>query len=451
MQHVDTLINARWVLPIAPQNTILDHHTLAIQDQTIVDCLPTADATKQYTATTTIDRSNHVVMPGLVNTHCHSMMTLFRGLADDLPLMEWLTKHMWPAEGDVMCAESIQDGTRLAIAEMLRGGTTTANDHYFFPIETADTFIQEGMRAGIGLMFMNVPNTWAKDEDEFHQKARDAYQNRQSSDLIDWVVAPQGPYTSSDRSLTLAKNMSDEFDLRIHMHMHETIDELNIDLKAHGKHPLQRLDDLGLLSEKFLAVHMVHVNEAEMALCQARGIHVSHCPESNLKLASGFAPIKQFLDAGINVSIGTDGAASNNDLDMWGEVRTASFIAKAVNSDPTVLPVQEALKMITLNGAKAMGLDHKIGSIEKGKLADVIAVDLGSYLTQPLYNPMSQLIYALNRLQVSDVWVAGKQLLDKGEFTQLDIEKTLAKAAKWQQHCQQYQSAATALTDDVAS
>ncbi len=440
MQFIDTLILARWVLPIAPQNIILENYAIAMSDNKIIDVLPIDTAKQQYQPKKIIERLDHVVMPGLVNTHCHSMMVLFRGLADDLPLMDWLTKHMWPAEGDVMCAQSIKDGTRLAIAEMLRGGTTCFNDHYFYPLEIAETVIEEQMRGVIGFLFMNVPTAWAKDENSYYEKAMNAYKNRPHSDLINWMVAPHATYTNSDQSLLLAKKMADEYHLGMHMHVHETLAELDMDLKAHGKRALQRLADLGLLNDKFLAVHMVHLTDDEIALCQKFGLHIAHCPESNLKLASGEPRIQKYIQAGLNVSLGTDGAASNNDLDMFGEMRSASFLAKLVARDCTALSAPDTLKMATLNGAKALGLDHKIGSLEKGKQADIIAINMNHLFTQPIYNPMSHLVYCANRLQVSDVWVAGKQLLDKGEFTQLDVEKTIADANQWAKKCVKYKS-----------
>lgn len=442
MQEISTLIFARWVLPIAPQNNILEHHAVAINHDKIIDVLPIDDAKKKYKAKETLDRRDHVVMPGLVNTHCHNTMVLFRGLADDLPLMDWLNNHIWPAEGDIVCSESVKDGNRLAIAEMLRGGTTCFNDHYFFPEECAAVTIEEGMRGSIGLVFMNVPNQWAKDEDGYHQKALNTLKNRPQSNLISWMIAPHAPYTNSDRSLTLAKQLADEYNIGMHMHLHETQAELDIDLKAYGKHPIQRLHDLGLLDDKFLAVHMVLLTDEEIALCAKLGVHIAHCPESNMKLASGEPQIQKYINAGINVSLGTDGAASNNDLDMLGEMRTASFLAKLATRDSTALAAADAVKMATLNGAKALGLDDKIGSLEAGKQADIIAIDMNHLFTQPIFNPFSHLTYAVNRSQVSDVWVAGKQLLNKGEFTQLDLEKTIAAANKWAHKCDRYKSAA---------
>lgn len=432
---IDTLILARWLLPIAPNNIVLEDHAVAIMQDKIIDVLPIKEAQKKYQPKRMLDRSSHVVMPGLVNTHCHNVMTLFRGLADDLPLMDWLNNHIWPAEAEIVCPDSIRDGVRLAIAEMIRGGTTCYNDHYFFPLECEEVTIEEGMRGCIGLVMMNVSNQYAQNEDGYYQKAVNALNNRSRHPLISWLVAPQGPYTNSDHSLLLAKQLADEHHLRIHMHLHESIPELEIEIKNHGKHPIQRLHDLNLLNDRFVAVHMVHVNDDEIALCRELGVHIAHCPESNLKLASGFPHIEKYRNAGINVSLGTDGAASNNDLDMFGEMRTASFLAKAVSGDSTALTAPEALKMATLDGAKALGLDNSIGSIEIGKQADIIAINMDHLFTQPLYNPMSHLVYAMNRLQVSDVFIAGKQLLEKGEFTQLDLDRTIAHANRWAEKC----------------
>lgn len=438
MQHIDTLILAKWVLPIAPQNSILEQHAVAIHNNIIVDVLPINDAKQKYAAKKVVDRSTHAVMPGLVNAHCHNMMVLFRGLADDLPLMDWLNNHMWPAEGDIMCPDSIKDGTRLAIAELIRGGITCYNDSYFFPLETAEVTLEEGMRGTIGLMMMNVPNTWAKNEDEYYHKACHVLQNSPKNPLLNWMIAPHAPYTNSDRSLALSKQLADEHTLRMHMHLHETQFEIDMDLKTYGKRPIKRLHDLGLLSQNFLAVHMVHMTDDEIELCAQLGVSIAHCPESNMKLASGEPQIQKYMNAGINVSLGTDGAASNNDLDMFGEMRTASLLAKLIAKDATALNAPNALKMATLNGAKALGLDDKIGSLEKGKQADIIAIDMDHLFTQPIFNPQSHLVYAVNRLQVSDVWIAGKQLLEKGLFTQLDLEKTLAHANKWAHRCDRY-------------
>lgn len=431
MQQIDTLLHARWIVPIVPRNQILEHHSLAIHDKKIIAILPTETAKKNYTAKNNLDRSDHVVMPGLVNTHAHTPMNLLRGLADDLQLIDWLNHYIWPAEAKLLCPESIYDGSRLAIAEMIRGGTTCFNDHYFFPNETARAAIDIGMRACIGLWVGSVPTGWAKNAEEYLEKAKHTYANRNKNSLITFALAPHSPYVNDDHSLMLTKHFADENNLRIHIHLHETKTEIEMNLEKYGNRPLARFEKLGLLNERLIAVHMVHLSDEEMMLCAEKKLHVSHNPESNLKLASGFAPIAKLLKAGVNVCLGTDGAASNNDLDMFGELRTASFIGKALSQDPTALNAMTVLEMATINGAKALGLEKEIGSIEMGKYADVIAVDFNHLFTQPIFNPISHLVYAVNRLQVSDVLIAGKQLLNRGEFVTVDVSEIIVRAKKW--------------------
>ncbi|OGT44711.1 MAG: N-ethylammeline chlorohydrolase [Gammaproteobacteria bacterium RIFCSPHIGHO2_12_FULL_38_11] len=431
MQTIDTLIHARWIIPIIPRNQILENHSLAIDRGKIIDLLPQAEATQKYQAKNTLDRKSHAVMPGLINTHAHTPMNLLRGLADDLQLMDWLQNHIWPAEGKLLSPESVYDGSMLAIAEMLRSGTTCFSDHYFYPNATAQATIDANMRGAMGLWVGNAPTGWAKDADECLLKAETEYANRPDSHLISYMMAPHSPYIALDDHLVRTKQFGDDNNLRFHIHLHETQAEIDIDLASYKMRPIERFNKLGLLDDKLIAVHMVHLTDDEIALCAEKKINVSHNPESNLKLASGFAPIAKLLKAGVNVCIGTDGAASNNDLDMFGEMRTASFIGKGITQDPTALDTMTILEMATINGAKAMGLDKEIGSLETGKQADIIAIDFDHLFTQPVYNPISHLVYAMNSLQVSDVFVAGKQLLCKGEFTGLDAAKIIAKANEW--------------------
>lgn len=431
MKSITTLLHARWIVPIVPRNLVLENHTIAIDNGKIIDILPTKIAKKTYAAKNTLDRSHQVVIPGLINTHAHTPMNLLRGLADDLHLMDWLQNHIWPAEGKTLCADSVFDGSSLAIIEMIRGGTTCFNDHYFYPNDTARAAIKAGMRAVLGLWVGNAPTGWAKDADECIAKAKRDYANRPESALISYALAPHSPYITNDDSLLKTKKFADDHNLRIHIHLHETRTEIDIDLEKYGKRPLQRFDELGLLNERLIAVHMVHLTDDEIALCAKKKIHVSHNPESNLKLASGFAPVAKLLKAGVNVCLGTDGAASNNDLDMFGELRTAALIAKGITQDPTVLDAMTTLEMATINGARALGLEKEIGSIEIGKSADIVAIDIEHFMTQPIYHPISHLVYAINRLQVSDVLIAGKQLLNRGEFTEIDTKEVVAKALKW--------------------
>lgn len=431
MENIDTLISARWILPIVPENQILEAHALAIRDEYIVDLLLLDKAKEKYHAEQYLNLKDHVLMPGLINAHTHTPMNLFRGLADDVRLFDWLQKHIWPAEKALINTESVQAGVRLAVAEMLRGGITCFNDDYFFHNTIAETAYEAGIRACVGVLVINVSTEWAKDEKTYLARAKETLSQKEHRSLITWALAPHAPYTVSDTALREIRKLSDQYDLPIHMHIHETKDEIEQGLKKYGKRPLTRLHELGLLSHRLIAVHMTQLTSEEIELIHRRRINVVHCPESNLKLASGIAPVTKLLKAGINVAIGTDGAASNNDLDLFGEMRTAAFAAKMSDADPTHLTAEEVIKMATLNGAKALGLGDKIGSLEVGKFADVIALDLSSFLTQPVFNPISHLVYAINRLQVSDVWVAGKRLLQEGEFTKLDIERILKDSLKW--------------------
>lgn len=443
MQAVDLILSPTWIVPIVPEGLVLDNHSVVIADEKIIDVLPTDDIASKYTAKEVKILDQQVIMPGLVNLHTHSPMVLFRGLADDLQLMDWLNNHIWPAENDVINAQSNSDGMRLAIAEMLRGGTTCFNEMYFFPNESAQVAIEEGMRGCLGHTIMNVPTGWAQNQDEYIAKARSAHSDRPQNDLITWSVSPQSTYTNDDNSLMAARELAAELDIMMNIHLHESPGELALHQSQHGMRPIERLNKLDYLYDRLVAVHMTQLTDAEIALVKEKGLHIAHCPESNLKLASGVAPINRLLNEGINVGVGTDGAASNNDLDMFGELRTASFAAKGFHQDPLALPAARILTMGTLNGAKAMGLDHKIGSVEIGKQADLIAIDMSHYFTQPIYNPISHLAFAVNRLQVSHVWINGQCLLAGGDFTKLDIEKTLAQTKQWTEMAAKYASNAS--------
>ncbi len=433
MESVDTLIHARWVIPVRPPGAVLEHHAVAVRDGRILAILPSAEAERRYRAEHLHRLADHALIPGLVNTHTHAAMTLLRGLADDLPLMEWLERHIWPAESRWVGADFVRDGTRLAIAEMLRGGTTCFNDMYFFPDVAAQVASDAGMRAVIGLIVIDFPTAWAKDADEYIHKGLEVHDRFRSNPLIHCAFAPHAPYTVSDAPLERIRTYAEELDLPIHIHLHETSHEVTEALEKDGRRPLQRLDELGLLSPRLVAVHMTQLEKREVERLALCGSHVVHCPESNLKLASGLCPVQALLDGGVNVALGTDGAASNNDLDMPGEMRSAALLAKAVAEQPAALPAAKALEMATLNGARALGLDHEIGSLEPGKAADMVAIDLGSIETRPVYHPLSQLVYAAGRQHVTDVWVAGRQLLKKRNLTTLDEQVILEETARWQE------------------
>ena len=435
---VDILIQARWIIPVEPETVIHEHHTLVIDDGRIVDLLPTDIATDKYQAECIEIYPHHVLIPGLVNAHTHAAMTLMRGIADDLHLMDWLQNHIWPLEQKWMSEAFVRDGTDLAIAEMIRGGTTCFNDMYFFPEVTAQQAIQHGMRASIGLILIDFPTVWAENSEQYIEKGLALHEQLRHEPLITTPFAPHAPYTVSDEPLQRIRAIADELELPIHMHVHETAHEIELGLEHNGQRPLARLHELGLMTPAFIAVHMTQVTDTEIEAYAQTGANIVHCPESNLKLASGFCPVGKYLHAGINVALGTDGAASNNDLDMLGEMRTAALLAKGMASDASALPAHTALRMATLNGARALGLDDEIGSLQIGKSADIVAINLDYLETQPLYDPISQIVYAASRQQVTDVWIAGKQLLKQRNLTTINIDDLKMKLSEWQQRLAKY-------------
>lgn len=434
---VDTLIDARWVVPVEPERRILSHHSLVVDAGRIVDILPSTEAHSRYRALHHHRLDDHVLIPGLVNLHSHAPMSLLRGVADDLPLMEWLNQHIWPAEAKFVSPEFVHDGTLLACAEMLRGGVTCFNDMYFFPRASAQAALVAGMRATIGMIALDFPTSYAADADDYLVKGLEFRDEYMDEPLISTCLAPHAPYTVGDKTFGAILTYAEQLNLNIHVHLHETVDEIAQGQAQHRQRPLQRLHNLGLLGPNLIAVHAVHLNEDEIALLAAQGCHVAHCPTSNLKLASGIAPVTAMLRQGINVGLGTDGAASNNRLDLLGEMRLAALLAKGASSDASVLPAHQALQMATLNGARALGLDAEIGSLLPGKAADVVALDLSGLETAPCYDVISHLVYAAGRENVSHVWVNGELLLDERRLTTLDTRDLAAKTAFWQKKISQ--------------
>ena len=427
----DLLIEAGWVVPVQPHGVVLEDHAVAVSGGRIVAVLPTAQARERFAATEVVQRPEAVLVPGLVNVHAHSPMSLLRGIADDLPLMTWLQQHIWPVEAAVIGPEFVADGTTLAIAEMLRGGTTCANENYFFPDVQAAVYKRHGFRALVGLPVINFPTAWARSDDEYFDKGCEVHDAWRGDALVGTAFAPHAPYTVSDANFERVRMLSDQLDMQVHLHTHETAQEIADSLKDYGQRPLARLDRLGLVSERLIAVHMTQLTEAEIQLCAERGVHVAHCAESNLKLASGFCPACALQRVGVNLAIGTDGCASNNDLDMFGELRTAALLAKAVTNDATALDAASALRAATLGGARALGFGERTGSIEPGKEADLVCVDLSELETQPLHHVLSQLVYATGRQQVSDVWIAGRRKLDQRELVDIDTAALIANARQW--------------------
>jgi 5-methylthioadenosine/S-adenosylhomocysteine deaminase len=432
-QPVDLMIEARWVVPVEPHAVVLENHAVVVQDDRIVALLPIADARAAYAPRERVELTGHALIPGLINSHTHNPMTLLRGLADDLPLMVWLQQHIWPAEAKVMGPEFVRDGVELAVAEMLRGGTTCANENYFFPDVIGATYRRMGFRAVVGLPVIKFPTAWAKSQDEYFERAAEVHDSFLGDGLISTAFAPHAPYTVSDESFERIRVLSDQLDIPVHLHTHETAHEVEDEKAKSGLRPFQRLQKLGLVNDRLIAVHMTQLTDSEIAACAAAGVSVVHCPESNLKLASGFCPAEKLRLAGVNVALGTDGCASNNDLDMFGEMRTAALLAKAVAGDAAAFDAAFALRAATLNGAKALGLEAKIGSIEVGKQADFAAVRLDELETQPMFHVISQLVYAASRHQVSDVWIAGKRKLVARELIGVDTAAILDKTRAWRE------------------
>jgi len=431
MEKIDTLIKARWVAPVTAGHGVLEHHAVAVRQGRILGVLPTAQAHAQYDAAEVLERPGHLLIPGLVNAHTHAAMALLRGLADDLPLMTWLQEHIWPAEQRWMSAEFVEHGTELAMAEMLLGGTTTFNDMYFFPDVVARVAARAGMRACVGMILIKFPTVWAGDPAEYLRKGLELRDEYKSHPLVTTAFAPHAPYTVEDAQLLKVRSLADEFEVPVHTHVHETADEVTGSVNDYGMRPLARLQKLGLVSPLLMAVHATQLEDDEIDMLAAAGSSVVHCPESNLKLASGFCPVAKLLAAGVNVCLGTDGAASNNDLDMIGEMRSAALLAKGLAGRADAVSAEQTLAMATIHGARALGLGDETGSIEAGKWADLCCVDLARPGSWPVYDPVAQLVYTATRDQVSDTWVAGRRLVTEGRLTRLDETAIMGRAATW--------------------
>lgn len=445
-ETIDTLISARWIIPIRPTGITLENHSIAIHDGRIVDILPRSEATRRYDATYGIDLPQHVLTPGLINAHGHTAMSLFRGMADDYPLQTWLEDYIWPAEEQWVSEEFVYDGSQIAIAEMLRSGTTTFSDMYFFPNAVAKAASEAGIRAQIAFPVFDIPTAWGQDPDDYIRKGLNVRDDFKHSDLIDVVFGPHAPYTVCDEALQKVAMLAAELDIYIQIHAHETQHEVDSETEKHGKRPLARLNDLGLLCPRTQLVHMTCLNEEDIELVKHSGAHVVHCPQSNLKLASGFTPVKRLLDAGINIAIGTDGAASNNSLDMFAELRTAAILAKAVSGDTSAFGDWQALEAATLSGAKALGLDSKIGSLEVGKQADIIAIDFSAIEQQPVYHPISQLVYTACAHRVTHSWINGRQVLADRQPSHMDMNNLKEKAEQWRKRIRPSSSSSSSST-----
>ena len=427
---LDLLLFPTWLVPVEPAGVVLKGHGLGVRDGRIALIAPRAVALK-YQAIETRELEGMLLAPGLINAHGHAAMTLFRGLADDLPLQRWLKDHIWPAESRWVDEDFVRCGTELAIAEQLKGGITCFSDMYFYPSVVSELVHKHGVRAQITIPVLDFPVPDARDADEALRKGVALFDDLKHHPRITVAFGPHAPYSVADDKLESIRVLVAEMDAGIHMHVHETAHEVQEALRKHGERPLARLARLQLLGPRFQAVHMTQVDDDDLALLTEHNCSVIHCPESNLKLASGFCPVERLWEAGINVAVGTDGAASNNDLDLLGETRTAALLAKAVAGSPTALDAHRALRMATLNGARALGIDEHTGSLEIGKFADLVALDLSGLAQQPVYDPVSQLIYSTSRDAVRHVWVGGKQLLESGRLTRMDEQQVIANARQW--------------------
>lgn len=429
-QPIDTLIVPRWLIPVE-QAGVLTDHALAVHGGAILDILPAAEARTRYAAEQTFSLPQHALIPGLINLHTHAAMTLLRGFADDLPLMEWLERHIWPAERAHVSSRFVEDGTLLACAEMLRGGVTCFNDMYFFPDAAAEAAVECGMRAAIGMIVMDQPTPYASDAQDYLAKGLACRDKFKGEAGLSFCFAPHAPYTVSDESFRQIATLVGQIGAPVHCHLHETREEIAHSESRYGVRPLERLARLGLLGPGFIGVHAIHLSEPEVDVLARHGCHVAHCPASNLKLASGLGDIAQMLNAGINVGLGTDGAASNNRLDLFGEMRLAALLAKGLANDAAALPAHDALKSATSGGARALGLEDLVGSLAPGKRADIVAVDLSALDLQPVFDPLSHLVYVAGREQVSHVWVDGRLKVDNGRLTEVDVMDLKARASYW--------------------
>jgi 5-methylthioadenosine/S-adenosylhomocysteine deaminase len=432
----ELIIAPRWLIPVEPANTVLTGHVAAISGGKILAIEKRERALTTWPDAEWLERPEHVLIPGLINAHTHAPMSLLRGFADDLPLEQWLHEYVWPTEQRWISPEFVRDGADLAILEMIRGGTTCFHDMYLFPDEVAAVAAERGIRAVISMIVIEAPTAWATTVDEYLDRGLEVHDRYREHPLIDTSFGPHAPYTVSDPAIERIVTLANQLDVVMQMHIHETKAEIAQAVAETGIRPLARLEKLGALSPLLMAVHMTALEADEIALLKERGVSVIHCPESNMKLASGICPVTELTTAGINVAIGTDGAASNNDMDMFGEMRSAALLAKISSGDASSIPAATALEMATINGARALGLDNETGSLVAGKSADMVCVSLATPACQPVHNAVSQLVYSATRDQVTDVWVAGRQLFGAGEFMTADAAEVIERANAWLQQMQ---------------
>ena len=431
MQNIEHLVHAKWILSAEPNQDAFENHSLCIENGIIKEIIPTSQAKQKYIASLESNYQEHIIMPGIINSHTHIGMGYFRGLGNDLSLMNWLHNHIFPAEKKWLSQEFVYDASLFAIAEMIRCGTTCFNDMFYFLEATAKASIQAGVRACIGMTVIEFPTAWAETTNDYFTKGMDFYEQYKNHPSITTTFAPHAPYTVSDASFMRIKELAESLKLKVNLHLHETQDEINGSIEQFGKRPIKRLHDLGFLSEDVIAIHMANLNEEDLDILAITKPNIVHCPESNMKLASGICPVENLRKLGLNVALGTDSVASNNDLDMLSEMKSAALLAKLANLNPESLKAEDAIALATINGARAIGQDHKIGSLKAGKAADFITIKADDIEMLPIYSPSVQIVYASNRQQVSDVWVNGKQLMKNKQLVTINEQEIREKAIYW--------------------
>ncbi len=437
-QNVDLILEPRWIIPVVPGNQTLEKSSIIVNEGKIIDILPSDEALLRYRTKDHLLLDEHVLIPGLINLHTHAAMTLMRGIADDIPLMPWLQEHIWPAERELLSERFVYDGTLLACAEMMAGGVTCFNDMYFYPQSAAEACVKIGMRAQLGLVVLEFPTSYATDSDDYLRKGLDVRDSWRGNDLLSFSLAPHAPYTVENRTFEEVIKFSEQLNLGIHIHLHETLEEVAQSKLRYGVSPIARLASLGVLGPNLVAAHCVHLQNEDMDLMKEHGCHIAHCPTSNLKLASGIADISKMVNVNLNIGLGTDGAASNNRLDLFSEMRMAALLAKGVSLNASTLPANQVLAMGTINAAKALGLEDKIGSIEIGKLADLTAVRISTPELMPCFDPLSHLIYVAERRHVSHVWVNGELKFHEGVYANIEPHEVKDISSQWQSKLSPY-------------
>ncbi len=431
-KNASIIISASWIFTSNLEGQLLSDYSIVIENDKIIDLVPQDKVFDEYEANDTYQLTDHILIPGLINTHTHVAMSLFKGFADDLSLQDWLNDYIWPAEKEFINSSFVKDGSILALSEMIKSGVTTFNDMYFFPDATAEAVKELGVRSNIGLVVLDFPTNYATDPEDYLLKGFEFRDKWRNEELITTSIAPHAPYSVSDEAFTLINTYSEELSINIHTHLHETQWEIEDSIEKYGITPVQRLNNLGIIGPSLMAVHCVHLNDQDIATLAKNKVSIVHNPSSNMKLGSGIADIAKMLKQNLNISLGTDSSASNNRLDIMEEMRLAALLIKGSTKSPESFSANEAIKMATINGAKALGLESIIGSIEKNKKADLVAIDLNSIENQPIYNPLTTLVYSSSRSDVSYVWIDGEIKLKDKKLVKIDEERIIQLAKKWQ-------------------